>query len=242
MRAISAATQPSATSGTTLSPGVVGVPGVPGSGVQIGVGQSSAPQVSQFNDAMIGSTSEGSTGGDVGEASKAGGVVRDGHIHRYFDGGPIQQNLSGFPPDAPGLNMYRNMAHGGHVSTRNIVSEAIRALSGEHPDAAGAFKNFSDRFGPGALAALKNKYGGGRIRGPGGGLDDLVGGTIEGKQEVRLADGEFVVPADVVSGLGGGSTDKGVYELKNMMSRIRKGATGKTTQINRVNPRKVLPA
>jgi hypothetical protein len=222
---------------TPLVPGTPGAPGAPG-----------ASGTAQYNGGSDNTTSEGSgSGGDVGDAGKSGGLVRG-----YFDGGSINQNISGFPPDTPGLNMQRTigMARGGLASiggesdnyTRNTVSEAIRALSGGHPNPTSALQNFSDTFGHGALSALQNKFGGGRIKGPGGGLDDLVGGTIEGKQQVRLADGEFVVPADVVSGLGGGSTDKGVHELKGMMNRVRMDATGRSKQINRVNPRKVLPA
>ena len=61
-------------------------------------------------------------------------------------------------------------------------------------------------------------------------MDDLVPGTIEGRQKVRLADGEFVIPADVVSGLGDGSTDQGVRKLHGLMRDVRKERTGKTSQ------------
>ena len=82
---------------------------------------------------------------------------------------------------------------------------------------------------------------GGRIRGAGGGLDDLIPGTIEGRKQVRLADGEFVVPADVVSHLGDGSTDHGVRKLYEMMDRIRDNKTGSKKQPGPVKDRKVLP-
>jgi hypothetical protein len=61
-------------------------------------------------------------------------------------------------------------------------------------------------------------------------MDDLVPGTIEGRQKVRLADGEFVLPADIVSGIGDGSTDQGVRRLHEMMNKVRKERTGKTAQ------------
>jgi hypothetical protein len=61
-------------------------------------------------------------------------------------------------------------------------------------------------------------------------MDDLVPGTIEGRQKVRLADGEFVIPSDVVSGLGDGSTEHGVRRLHGLMDKVRKERTGKTAQ------------
>jgi len=56
-----------------------------------------------------------------------------------------------------------------------------------------------------------------------------------------LADGEFVVPADVVSHLGNGSTDAGARQLYGMMDRIRAQRTGKKRQAPQVNPKKAMP-
>jgi hypothetical protein len=57
-----------------------------------------------------------------------------------------------------------------------------------------------------------------------------------------LAVGEFVVPADVVSGLGNGSTDAGAKHLYGMMDKVRKARTGTKRQGREINPRKYLPA
>ena len=84
--------------------------------------------------------------------------------------------------------------------------------------------------------------GGQLLKGGGTGLSDGIPATIEGKQPARLADGEFVVSADVVSALGGGSTDAGAKMLYAMMDRIRKNAHGTKKQIKAINARKVLPA
>lgn len=84
--------------------------------------------------------------------------------------------------------------------------------------------------------------GGTLLRGPGDGLSDSIHATIDGKQPARLADGEFVVPADVVSALGNGSTEAGSRSLYAMMDRIRQHAHGKKTQQRAVKPNKVLPA
>ena len=62
------------------------------------------------------------------------------------------------------------------------------------------------------------------------------------EQEAMLSDGEFVVPADVVSHLGNGNSDAGAKELYDMMDRIRKARTGTTKQGKEIDPAKFLPA
>jgi hypothetical protein len=73
-------------------------------------------------------------------------------------------------------------------------------------------------------------------------MSDSIPATIGNKQPARLADGEFVVPADVVSHLGNGSTDAGAKRLYGMMNKIRKARTGKKKQAPEVNTNKFLPA
>ena len=68
-----------------------------------------------------------------------------------------------------------------------------------------------------------------------------VPATIEGDQEARLSDGEFVIPADVVSHLGNGNSDAGAKELYAMMDRIRKARTGTKKQGKEIDPNKFLP-
>ena len=87
--------------------------------------------------------------------------------------------------------------------------------------------------------------GGRLLKGPGDGVSDSIPATIANKRPARLADGEFVVPARIVSELGNGSTEAGARKLYAMMDRIQK-ARGKTTGKDRVavNSRaeKALPA
>jgi hypothetical protein len=80
------------------------------------------------------------------------------------------------------------------------------------------------------------------LRGGGDGMSDSIKASIEGKQEARLADGEFVVPADVVSHLGNGSSNAGAKKLYSMMDRVRRSRTGKTRQAPEVNTRRLMPA
>lgn len=84
--------------------------------------------------------------------------------------------------------------------------------------------------------------GGQTIRGPGDGMSDDVKANIDGVQEARLSDGEFVIPADVVSGLGNGSTEAGSKQLKEMMSRVRKKRTGRTRQAPQIKVKGLMPA
>ena len=85
----------------------------------------------------------------------------------------------------------------------------------------------------------------GLLHGPGTGQSDGIMGLIEGEQgqePVRLAEGEFVIPADVVSALGDGSTKAGSKVLYDMLNRIRQQAYGHVQQTNPVNPAQVMPA
>jgi len=72
-------------------------------------------------------------------------------------------------------------------------------------------------------------------------MSDNIPAQIGRKQPARLADGEFVVPADVVSHLGNGSTDAGAKRLYAMMAKVRQARTGKKKQAPAVNMNKFLP-
>ena len=79
------------------------------------------------------------------------------------------------------------------------------------------------------------------LKGPGDGMSDNIPATIGGHQPARLADGEFVVPADVVSHLGNGSTDAGANKLHNMMDNVRKARTGRKAQGKQIKADKFVP-
>jgi hypothetical protein len=61
-------------------------------------------------------------------------------------------------------------------------------------------------------------------------MNDRVPASIDGQQDVLLSDGEFIIPADVVSGLGNGSSEAGSKALERLMKRIREERTGNGTQ------------
>lgn len=96
----------------------------------------------------------------------------------------------------------------------------------------------------GGVAGLGDYAAGGNprlLKGPGDGMSDNIPATINGRQPARLADGEFVIPADVVSHLGNGSTDAGAKKLHDMMTRVRAARTGNPKQGKQIKADKYLP-
>ena len=117
-------------------------------------------------------------------------------------------------------------------------------VSGKELAAGGGVMGYAMGGGLGSLGSYSD--GGRLLKGPGDGVSDSIPATIGAKnQPARLADGEFVIPARIVSELGNGSTDAGAKKLYAMMDRVQK-ARGKTTGKNKVaaNSRadKYLPA
>jgi len=93
----------------------------------------------------------------------------------------------------------------------------------------------------GGLASIgmkKGKY----LNGDTDGMADKIPAEIEGTQPAALSDGEFVIPADVVSHLGNGNSDAGAKVLEKMMARVRKARTGSDKQGKEIDPNKFLPA
>jgi len=93
-------------------------------------------------------------------------------------------------------------------------------------------------YNEGGVSSLPARY----LDGAGDGMSDSIRANIGGMQEARLADGEFVVPADVVADLGNGSSNAGAERLYSMMDRIRQARHGTTKQPPEVNVNKTLPA
>lgn len=98
----------------------------------------------------------------------------------------------------------------------------------------------NQNYATGGIAQLA--VGGKLLRGQGDGMSDSINANISGKRQARLADGEFVVPADVVSHLGNGSTDAGAKQLYSMMDKVRNARTGRKSQGRQITPQKYMPA
>jgi hypothetical protein len=132
-------------------------------------------------------------------------------------------------------------APGGSVKKRKS-----RSLAGDP-----YYKFAQDRKDSSMEAAIEQNFAKGGMKdalpprflsGGGDGMSDSIKARIGGVQEARLADGEFVVPADVVSHLGNGSSKAGAKKLYAMMDKIRKARTGRKSQAPEVNARKYMPA
>ena len=135
---------------------------------------------------------------------------------------------------------------GGPGSTSAVGAGDIGGMGddGEGDLAGGGITGYAMGGGLGSLGSYSD--GGRLLKGPGDGVSDSIPATIGAKrQPARLADGEFVIPARIVSELGNGSTEAGAKKLYAMMDRVQK-ARGKTTGKNKVaaNSRadKYLPA
>ena len=102
----------------------------------------------------------------------------------------------------------------------------------------GGLAGFSPSYSSGGIAALA---GGRYLNGATDGMADKVPARIDSMQEARLSDGEFVVPADVVSHLGNGNSNAGAKQLYGMMDRVRKARTGRTEQGKEINPKQFMP-
>lgn len=127
------------------------------------------------------------------------------------------------------------MADGGTVENMSLRNEAETLMA-----------NGGQMYAGGGLSHLGDYSDGGRLlRGPGDGVSDSIPAVIGQKQPARLADGEFVVPARIVSELGNGSTEAGARKLYAMMDRVQKvrgQTTGKGNVAKNSRADKYLPA
>lgn len=172
---------------------------------------------------------------------------------RYAAGGMVRLAAGGLADMPQGDAVFPRGAPGPQMNEKDLVQATIKAIRNELPEQAAAMvlAQFVQKFGEDALRKVVSDVqegrvpGGdmeGQIKGPGDGMDDLVPATMDdGSSDVLLSDGEFIVPADVVSGLGNGSTDAGAAELDSMMSRVRQERTGMTEQPKQVAAGGLLP-
>jgi hypothetical protein len=161
-------------------------------------------------------------------------AAQGGLMDAYQAGGPVER----MSQMNTALNPQGGMYPQGMIDKTQYALPTQRPTSMEVVDA-GAQRTFAK----GGIADLGGYSDGGRmLKGPGDGMSDSIPGVIANKQPARLADGEFVVPADVVSHLGNGSTDAGAKRLYAMMDKVRTARTGKKKQAPAINMNKYLPA
>lgn len=172
---------------------------------------------------------------------------------QYANGGTVEQmsnaNAIGQNTGFPQANIHQGAYATPWQSpvSQNMLEGAadtgVNPITGEMSFGDGGGITGLMTYAKGGIADLGSYSDGGRmLKGPGDGMSDSIPASISGKQPARLADGEFVVPADVVSHLGNGSTDAGARQLYNMMDKVRKARTGRKSQGKEINPKKYMPA
>jgi hypothetical protein len=184
------------------------------------------------------------------------GAVLGGLEPTDLYGEPLKSDKDKYDPMArlnlgndTGLRLY---AVGGSITSNPSVGGGISDLY-NRPEGQTTETLSNDGYGVGRLNSLSYEQAkeqaktlgyahGGYLNGAGDGMSDSIPATIEGKQPARLADGEFVVPADVVSHLGNGSSKAGSQRLYSMLDKVRKARTGHAKQGKQINPNKYLPA
>ena len=118
----------------------------------------------------------------------------------------------------------------------DYMNQELAGMRGQQNMASGGIAGYS----------LGGYSDGGRLlRGPGDGVSDSIPASIGNRQPARLADGEFVIPARIVSEIGNGSTEAGARKLYAMMDRVqkaRKKSTGKNKVAVNSRADKHLPA
>lgn len=139
-------------------------------------------------------------------------------------------------------NMWNSVLGTHYTPTTNMwgtpTDAAVQGNVSTHRPQYAAGGGIADHSSLGSYAAGGNPR---LLKGPGDGMSDNIPAQIGASQPARLADGEFVVPADVVSHLGNGSTDAGAKRLHSMMDNVRKARTGRKTQGKQIKADKFVP-
>ena len=138
---------------------------------------------------------------------------------------------------------------GGMAPSPDEIQQLQMAVLGQIPNNDEVISMFIDKYGNEMFMMIReqilnptgNAQTQGMIEGMGGGMDDQVLGMIGSQQPVAVSPGEYIIPADVVSGLGDGSSDAGAKELDGLLDRVRQERTNTTKQPKELNKGKVLP-
>jgi hypothetical protein len=208
-----------------------------------GAGSAGSLSIPASYGSVVPGTATGAGGSMLGDAAKAG-------ISKLLD--PKVLASLGVGAAAAAANKDRSeMPSAGLKSLPQYTfnREALPIDTTRQPGKSPAQRYFKDSYtklaaGGGIAGLPRNEYkaGGRYLSGPGDGMSDNIKANIDGVQEARLADGEFVIPADVVSHIGNGSSNAGAKRLHIMMARLRKARTGNPKQGKQIKPEKYLPA
>jgi hypothetical protein len=215
-----------------ISPDFAPLPGTAGAGAPGTSMMGSNPAVQYASNAMPATVPGAGAAGSDGIMSGA---------KEWWSGLSDKQKLLAGGAGIAGLGMVSDQLRGGVPSQKEYKGALSRFKY--DPDKYRPYFGYASGGQTGGIASLGGYSDGGRmLKGPGDGMSDSIPARIGAKQPARLADGEFVVPADVVSHLGNGSTDAGAKQLYAMMNKVRQARTGNSKQGRQIQPRKYLPA
>ena len=146
----------------------------------------------------------------------------------YYEGEPPR-----YPPRLPDTPLPYYEGEPPRLSDAALLKERLTA-------GGTAIENmFKNKYAEGGIAQLsEGRY----LKGETDGMADEVPASIDGQEPAALSDGEFVIPADIVSHLGNGNSEAGAKALKEMMSRIRRERTGNNEQGKQIDPNNFLLA
>jgi len=142
-------------------------------------------------------------------------------------------------PGAAGQRYFSDVIYAQRPSTPVPTVEQARQQAQTQAQQLAAQNRPAQGMAAGGLASLAR--GGYYLGGTTDGMADKVPARIDGRQEARLSDGEFVVPADVVSHLGNGNSNAGAQQLYAMMDKVRQDRTGRKAQGKQINPKRYMP-
>ena len=149
----------------------------------------------------------------------------------------LADSLLGNTSDTDGIASPMKAAGGGLMSIQPTIGNQYNT------DPTNSVQMFAyGGMAHGGISSLGSYSDGGRmLKGPGDGMSDDIPASIAGSQPARLANEEFVIPADVVSHLGNGSSEAGAKVLYAMMERVRKARTGNPKQGKQIHAAKFMP-
>ena len=156
----------------------------------------------------------------------------------------LADSLLGNTSDKDGIAAPMKAAGGGLMSIQpTIGNDNHLNLNQYNSDPSNSVQMFAyGGMAHGGISSLGSYSDGGRmLKGPGDGMSDDIPASIAGSQPARLANEEFVIPADVVSHLGNGSSEAGAKVLYAMMERVRKARTGNPKQGKQIHAAKFMP-
>jgi hypothetical protein len=197
-----------------------------------------------FNNEIVGGVIQGAAANELNkyfqpDIPKVGYQGKIPNLQAVRERVPMQQPTEGQPARRPGEAGRRYFSDVQYATRPEQKTQTVEeAQAKARAQAQGIAQEQMPMMAAGGIASAHNGY---YLGGKTDGMADDVPASIDGKQEARLSDGEFVIPADVVSHLGNGNSDAGADQLHGMMDNVRMERTGNPEQGKQIDPNKFMP-